>query len=57
MLEKITVKDKGFLQSPLPHAVRTAIRNLEHNQLDRFYRAVRVWYDVTEKKFSFEDRE
>lgn len=57
MENRILVKDRrSVVASELPREVRVAMSDLEPEKLDRFYRAVRVWYDPREKRFDFEDR-
>lgn len=53
---RILVKDMQGTADNLPSVVKKEISSFSFEKLDRFYRAAKVWFDMYEMSFSFEDR-
>jgi len=55
MTERILARDSRGATAT-NHEVREALAHLSHEQLDRYWRAVKVWFNPQSKTFEFEDR-
>ena len=54
-MEKVLARDSRG-ETSTREDVREARADLSHEQLDRYWRAVKVWFHPSTKTFEYEDR-